>query len=70
MSSVAISSGLRKRRVNGRLRDDWRAISCARLALSCSAAAKLAPGPEKGRTAASESAVVFEASRRGDAKRS
>ena len=70
MSSVAISSGLLNDLVKGRLSDDCKLISCERLALYCSVAAKFAPGPEKGSGCASGSAVGLEASRRGEANRS
>jgi hypothetical protein len=69
MSSRAISSGLRNIRVRFKLSVLCNCMSCALLALDCSAAAKFAPGPENGNGVSSGSAEGLEECCRGEAKR-
>lgn len=69
MSSRDISSGLRKERARGMLRLAWSPASPARVLLSCSAAAELAPGPENADICASGSDGIEDAWR-GEANKS
>jgi hypothetical protein len=56
-------------RVKDKLKVICNPISWLLLALNCSCAAKLAPGPEKGIGCASGSAIGFVDERMGEAKR-